>query len=299
MNDALDRVVRAAGGAEVFEALAARLSGADLTTLLLEVMRVRAGRLSAAEVLARYDHDRFVAPAAVAFDRLRRVEDAVLSALPACVEMLTLAPVVPMGTHSVVGTVNQNAVVSTIRGSEVAADPTNGLALEAARRRRAALRLDPRSTEPVHLGALQRVVRAQLFSGPGRFAHFALLGLVSAGRDTGDLTFERSQAVAHVRAIAAMARAAGATGVEARVTVFDPRYQPVADELISLSDVDVSEGPDPRASYYTGLCFKVFAEDLELGDGGFVTWTQALLGNRKERLLTSALGLDRLALSPS
>jgi hypothetical protein len=29
-------------------------------------------------------------------------------------------------------------------------------------------------------------------------------------------------------------------------------------------------------------------------EGGFVDWTQTLLGDRKERLLTSAVGLDLL-----
>ena len=33
----------------------------------------------------------------------------------------------------------------------------------------------------------------------------------------------------------------------------------------------------------------------EVGDGGFVQWTQHLLGNRKERLLISGIGLDLLA----
>jgi hypothetical protein len=34
---------------------------------------------------------------------------------------------------------------------------------------------------------------------------------------------------------------------------------------------------------------------MEVGDGGFVDWTARLLGNRRERLLISALGVDRLS----
>jgi hypothetical protein len=53
--------------------------------------------------------------------------------------------------------------------------------------------------------------------------------------------------------------------------------------------------------YYTGLCFKVFAvfgeTELEVADGGFVDWTQRLLGNRKERLLISGYGIDRIAIA--
>jgi hypothetical protein len=52
---------------------------------------------------------------------------------------------------------------------------------------------------------------------------------------------------------------------------------------------------------YAGLCFKVHAAfggpELEVGDGGFVTWTGQLLGSRKERLLISGYGIDRIALA--
>lgn len=33
---------------------------------------------------------------------------------------------------------------------------------------------------------------------------------------------------------------------------------------------------------------------INIGDGGFVDWTQKLLGNKKERCLISGIGLDRL-----
>ncbi|SDS69702.1 hypothetical protein [Jiangella sp. DSM 45060] len=139
---ALDRVVRRAGGASVFEALVS-LPGSDLTTLQLELMRRRAAALSPASVLERYRRDRFTAPSPLPFAALRRVEDVLLDALaarPEPVEVLTPAPLAPLGTHSVLATVDQNKVVSTVRGTDVAADPTNGLALEAAVRRQDAQR---------------------------------------------------------------------------------------------------------------------------------------------------------------
>ena len=33
---------------------------------------------------------------------------------------------------------------------------------------------------------------------------------------------------------------------------------------------------------------------FELGDGGFVNWTAQLLSNKKERLFTAAISIDRL-----
>ena len=77
---------------------------------------------------------------------------------------------VPLGTHSAVATVHQHKVVSTIRNAEVAADPTNALAILAA--------LQRCETEPTRLAAVQRILRAQPFGDQGQ-QHFSVLGLVT------------------------------------------------------------------------------------------------------------------------
>ena len=64
-----------------------------------------------------------------------------------------------LGTCTSVSAVDQNRIVSTVRSSEVVSDPTNVLALEAARRRQS-------SVDPVHLASCQRVLRAQRFIEP-------------------------------------------------------------------------------------------------------------------------------------
>ncbi|HEX3787435.1 MAG TPA: hypothetical protein VHW44_06205 [Pseudonocardiaceae bacterium] len=304
MTDALRRVLRAVGGPAVADRLAA-LPGADLTTLLLAVSRRRAGALSAADVLRRYRTDRFVGPAALPFRRLRATEDALLSAVPPEFDVLTLAPVAPLGTHSVLGTVDQNNVISTVRASEVAADPTNGLALAAAARRADRLAEDARSAVSVRLATIQRVVRAQRFAADGRFAHFTLFALVSAGRDTGDLGFERQHAVEQLRLLVSALRANKISELDLAFTVLDPRFTVVVDavreSLDGGSGVRVLDDPDRAGGrgYYQGLCFTLFGRfgerRVELGDGGFVDWTRALLGNRKERLLISGLGVDGVA----
>ena len=83
------------------------------------------------------------------------------------------------------------------------------------------------------------------------------------------------------------------------MTVLDPRFEGLLD---AVPDVPVRPFPEReggRGGYYEGLCFKVYAsfggELAEVGDGGFTPWTRKLLGNAKERFLTSALGVDRLA----
>jgi hypothetical protein len=52
-------------------------------------------------------------------------------------------------------------------------------------------------------------------------------------------------------------------------------------------------------NYYEGPTFHVVlrrpdGQEMNVGDGGFTTWTQSLLNDRKERLLTSALGTELL-----
>lgn len=270
----LTRVLRKVGGEDALDRLE-RLPGSDLTTLLLALMRRRVDAVSAPEVLRRYREDRFVAPVDVPFDVLRAAEDRLLAALPRAFSVVGLAPVAPFGTCAAVAAVDQNNVVSTVRGNEVAADPTNALALEAAVRRQS-------GPDDVRLAAVQRVVRAQRFEGAGRFAHFTLFGAVSAGRDRGSLAFERQHFAEHMDFLRA---ACG--DIEVRVTVLDPRFEVLRGDLPA--------DPSRHTGYYKGLCFKVFRDGVEIGDGGFVDWTQRLLGNRKERLLISGIGVDRLA----
>jgi hypothetical protein len=51
--------------------------------------------------------------------------------------------------------------------------------------------------------------------------------------------------------------------------------------------------------YYRDFCMKIYAQTpegewIELGDGGSVDWTQRLLSNSKERLVTSGIGSERV-----
>jgi len=129
---------------------------------------------------------------------------------------------------------------------------------------------------------------------------------VTAGRDTGNSEFEIRHLAEHARVAAAGAAAAGAEHVTIAITWLNERGQRVLAEvenaLGDLASTEVIHAPERESgrAYYRDLCFKVFAaaggQRFEVGDGGFVDWTAKLLGNRKERLLISGYGLDRLAL---
>lgn len=295
-SPAVARVAAAVGGSEVLDRLAA-LSGSDFTSLMLEVARRRAANQTPAELMRRYRSDRFVRPADTSWRGLRRAEDLVAGNLPSAFELLTLAPLVPLGTHSALGPVSQDKVVTAMRGCEVAADPTNALALEAAERRLA------QPADRVCLAAFQRVVRAQP-TQPGYFPHFSLLGLVTAGRDPGGRLFERESVTAHVRAMTAGLAAAELRAIQVALTPQSAAGEAIASAVLAAlaeSGVEVITDDERQSGrgYYRDLCFKLNVQVQgrwqEVGDGGFTDWVARLIASKKERLLISGLGIDRLA----
>jgi hypothetical protein len=296
LSPAAARVLATVGGPGVLDWLA-ELSGSDFTSLMLEVAGRRAARETPATVARRYRADRFVRPASSSWRELRRAEDLLTGNLPANYELLTLAPVVPLGTHSALGTVSQDKVVTAMRACEVAADPTNALALEAAVRRLA----EPAGI--VRLAAVQRVVRAQQ-TAPGYLPHFGLLGMATAGRDRGGRRFEQEAVAEHVGALAAGLAASGLAPVQLALTPLSAAGESVAAAVageLAGPLIEVIADPQRQSGrgYYRDLCFKIniqsAAQWQEIGDGGFTDWAARLTASGKERLLISGLGIDRLA----
>lgn len=301
----IERIEASASVDDLSGLLADGLTSGDLTTLLLEVAARRASSRRPADLVAQHGTDRLVAPVLGDGRARARAALTMLLALPDDIEVVELAPVLPLGSHSAVATVHQDKVVATTRSSEVAADPTNGLTLEAAARR-TQLRHDPEARRtPVRLAGLQRVLRAQPFDDPRFHQHFWLLGLVTAGRVTGGDDFEVSTATGDLAALVTAAGAAGATRVQVRVTDLTGGRAPLLDPLrAALHDpdghdhgdghrcaVEVVDAPERDAGrgYYDHSCWKLMVAgpggDLaEVGDGGFTDWTRTLCSDAKERL---------------
>jgi hypothetical protein len=278
-----------------------RLPATDLQTLLLSVARTRAARVRPTDLLRRWREDRFVRPSAADPRALAAVVARMWQLLPADIEGVELSPVVPLGTCSAVGPVSQNRVVTTARSTEVLSDPTNALALEAADRRRRRGRAGS-----VHLAASHRQLRAQRF-GPGMSAHFPLFSLVSSARDEGSGRTQAELLTRHLgywqRVLAALIPS---VPVRLRLAVHD---NPVLRERLAdtvgpaLPDgprLSIVDGPEPGRlpEYYRDAALKVFAEVgdgiVELGDGGFTTWTAQLMGDAKECCFVSCLSTERL-----
>jgi hypothetical protein len=286
----IERIVAESGVADLVEILSARLAPTDLQSLMLEVYRRRAAAVTPHELLRRYEADRFCRPGSTAPEDVSRFESLAWSLLPDGFVPVDLSPVSPLGTSSVVATVDQHKVVSTVRNTEVMSDSTGVLTLEAARRRRAT------PGQAVHLIASNRLMRAQKFDVGG--AHFRLIGLVSAGRSA---AFERASLITHIDYLTRLILSHDPT-CRPEVTVTDllDRGTHWAESL-DLPGVDVRMDPDRRTGrgYYRDTCFRIHTGGVELADGGGVDWTARLLSNAKERLVISGLGIERLLVPPT
>ncbi|WP_437298228.1 hypothetical protein [Sorangium sp. So ce426] len=205
------RAAEAHAGQPLDRLLAEDLPGNELTTLLLHCLRRRALRRGFADVLDHAERAPMTHASTADARRLHAL-DAAAYAAAAGFEAVDLAPIGPLGATACAG-VEPNNVLATVRFAEVAADPTTGLALHAARRRRGT-----RGGEPLRFCASQRVLRMQPTTQPGFTPHFRLFALVTAARSPGrgeDDACERRALLEHLVVWADLVRALPHAGFRA------------------------------------------------------------------------------------
>ena len=308
----LNRILKKALVPDLITTLSDRLSLPDLQSLLLKVYSLRVQKLNSAYLSQQYSQNRFVQPAHVLPQKSIEFEQLAFSLLPAGFQTVELSPLCPLGTSSALAPVDQNNVVTTIRNTEVCSDSTNVLALECARRRQSILSTAPASSEKIKICTSHRVVRAQTFNEPGAYAHFKLLALVSAGRDEGSFYFEVANVHEHLDFYIKLLHGCSSVGLkihDIRVHIYDlenNRHEVLNNSVVLplkaiFSDikVDFRKAPKDIRDYYSQVRFQIFIRnsagtDFLITDGGLTNWTQKLLSNRKERLLCSGLGSERL-----
>ncbi len=310
MDEIIERIEREAGVPGLVDLLAERLSASDLQSLMLEVYRRRSKRVQPAALLADFAANRFARPAAVSPLALLAWEQTAYAHLPEGFEALALAPVCPLGTNSVVAQVDPNwswPLPATAKWSRTrptcwrwsarcGAKPCCGSIQNRVKR--------------CTWRASQRLLRAQRYRGAGALAHFSAFALCSAGRDRGGWQFELDCLRLHARFYLRALRAYLGAGVGlaysltllgedvGKEQVEKELFAPVREEFEGVSCVFDAERTSGRG-YYRGLCFHIHAlhpdgRRLELVDGGWVDWTQKLLGSAKERLVISGIGSERL-----
>ncbi|MGO4697518.1 hypothetical protein AB4Z50_24850 [Paenibacillus sp. 2TAB26] len=305
----LERILRKLDQADLINLLVDRISSSDLNSLLLKVFSEKTKTSSPNDLLKRYKNNRFVHPADVDVLLLKRMELDVLDiASKHSFSPIQLSPVAPLGCASVLGTVDQNKAISALRGTEVVSDATNLLALHISNLLKTIDSNDKRDNF-IRFCTTHRHVRAQFFGDdPGMLPHFHLFCMVTSGLDEGSYSFEKQSLWEHIKVYQIIFKTLFGSDIE--IILSERSGYKDSAGLVSriikhgneLSlNVSVSTGePNMENQYYKGLQFtlKTVIGETEyfIGDGGFVDWTQNMLGSRKERLLISAIGLDRLIL---
>ena len=300
------RIARKLAG-DAVAGLEETLGGSELQSLMLHVYRRRSAARAPAELLRQYDRVRMLQPARVDPRRLLEVEAAAYRAAEGF-EALELAPVAPLGINQVLGEIDQNSCLATVRQAEVLADPTTMAALECARRRR-------NDGAEVRLCSIGRQLRLQPYDHPEFLPHFKLFSMVTAGRDHGSHRFEMAALGEQLHVYLAMLEDLSASGYRIGEVVVSLSHTGRDAQLLERAAAEVLTDlgedfpwatmrldPDRERgrAYYSGLCLSLDADTPEghrinLADGGFTDWTRRLLANAKERLLVSGLGIELLA----
>src|SRR5437762_141149 len=113
-------------------ALLAKVKPSDLHSLLLALYKDRLLRTTAGDLRLA---DPVVEPSSLNSRILRGLENRAID-LAKAFEAINLSPVLPLGAVTSLTKLDQSNVLSTIRNYECASDPTIGMSLEAARRRK-------------------------------------------------------------------------------------------------------------------------------------------------------------------
>ena len=306
----IDKITYKTGVPDLVELLTERLSFGELQSLLLKVFALKVRKKSVHDILREYQASRFTTPSDIDPVQFRKLESGIFSLLPSGFEIIDLSPLTPIGTSSVLTTVHQNNVVSTIRNLEAAADTTNVLALECALRRSELLKKDKASAELIRFCSSQRLTRAQPFENKDFSAHFSVLALCTAGRDTGNDSFESDSLEEHIgfylNIFEKLMDLSGVKNILIRLFSYEGTDNANLIEVIrnkfsrkKLVSITTEENSSFGENYYTRLRFSINVinssnEELNCADGGFTDWTARLLNNKKERLLTSGIGTDFL-----
>jgi len=120
MNNIANRIAEKIGHPALLNDLAEKLSASELNTLLLELFRTRAKKIAPAELLRQFEKNRFVQPSPVDPIHFLEFEMRCLwLAKSKGFKPTTLSPLAPLGTCSAIAFVDQNNVVTSLRGQRL------------------------------------------------------------------------------------------------------------------------------------------------------------------------------------
>lgn len=304
MNPIIDRILEQLGDSSLLDRLH-DLPKSDLNSLLLKLFQMQAEKATPTETLKRYRTNRFCVPSMIDPIEYHRLEvELLLLAQELEINGLLLSPAALLTSCSAFGCVDQNNVVSGLRGTEILSDPTNMIAVIVADKLKHK-ELD--NQVPVHYATTARVLRSQQFPDiPGFYAHFGVFCMVSSGKDTGSYVCEKAlfhkQLTYYRKLLLDRYKAQLSVVLRKRAGYLDS--DGFWDSMIALIKTELPDVPlsfdveNKSNHYYKGINFKLYmnknGEQVEIGDGGFVDWIQTMTGNKKERCLISGIGIERI-----
>lgn len=305
MNAALlEKILKRIDQPELVQLLANKLSGTELNSLLLAVFHESSRGLTPSQLLANYRKNRFVKPSDLPVIRLREMELDLLKLFEnSLFTPVELSPVSAFGSCSAVAHASQYKILTALRGTEVLADATNALALHIADIK---ANSEASTLDTIRFSCIQRHLRTQQIAGKGFTPHFKIACLVSAGQDTGNYAFEKQSLLEHIRLMTAVYNDYYLVDKIAFRLICREGYPNPEDLAIKVKDhildrlpttsIDIVSNPEKENNYYTGIQYKIDItvnnRVFEIGDGGFVDWTQKLLQNKKERMLSTGIGFE-------
>lgn len=275
-----------------------QLPGSELNSILLELFRQRAATVSPAELLQQFEKNRFATPSTIDAIAFKELETAWLKfAEGNNFQPVILSPLTPLGTCAAFKTVDQNNVVSALRGTEVMSDATNVFALLAAQQFR-----QTKTKLPVKYVAAERLVRAQGLALPGHTAHFGIFCVATGGFNNGGLLFETAQLVEQLTVhLHLLSQTLTKENITIKILVKEENELLTGALKTAFANIseeyplEIIQQQQPN-EYYKLVQFKIFysqkGASINLSDGGFVDWTQQLLSNKKHRLLISGIGIE-------
>jgi len=277
-----------------------KLSGSELNSFLLELFRARASKITPPEVLKDFRQNRFCATSTV--NPVVFKQDEVLWLAESekyGFKPVMLSPLTSLGTCSSAAFVDQNNIVSAVRGTEVVSDATNVLALKIASD------IKDEKKDIIKYSTTHRHTRGQYFTNPLFSAHFGLFCMATAGKDKGSFSFELENLEEHLKFYLQMLKRIF-KDEDITLTIYCDDFERAFNgklftmiENFAKTNNTAYNWEEKKEDYYAGIRFKYFVRYngavADIIDGGMVNWTQKFLSDKKQRLLTSAAGLELLS----
>lgn len=303
----INNILNKSGQSGLLEFLAHDLSGTELNSLMLEVFQQRCATIQPGQLMKDYQTNRFVKPADLPVIEMKQMEVDLLKYFHQNgFTPIELSPVSVLGSCSAVALASQNKILTALRGTEVLADATNAIALHVSDLNHQRKNEGPATDIIYKFATVQRHVRTQAIKGKGLTPHFKIACLVSAGTDHGSYSFEKQNLCGHIRAMKALYLSYyKVQNVRFRLICRGGYSDPsglakaVKSHIVSeLPDTQITivDNPEKENGYYKGIQYKIDIDyngkTYEIGDGGFVDWTQRLCQNKKHRMLSTGIGFD-------